>query len=308
MKRLTSYRLGFCIMSLALFILIASVVIGLFAKNPVIAKAEKYISVPGDAVLVEVQNIYDKWFEKEVSSLHYKVQTPHDHRIIIKLDAATHELLFYSDTSKRCTLRAGTGVKINLDQAKKTAEDFIARVTDFPSDSRLTRAELLRFTGCDDRMYYEYWFEWSRVINGVEVLGEVIRVVVHASTGEVTSYCKLWFGEPPSNSEVKISKEQAVELSKKHLLEKVRASTSPLASKMVEAILNARVSDIRMAYARFHLAEVEAGAAPKGVWLCWIIEFTYTKVPEEISIFEGKWVRVYVQATTGKVIFVDSCK
>ena len=277
---------------------------GAWFKEGPVAEAEKYVDIPKDAKLDSVTRIYDDWKKKEVHLLHYRVSPPHDHRIIIKLDASTGELLFYSDTSKRCTERVSTDVRISLDEAKKIALDFIARVTVLPEGSRLTRAELLHSQGCGDRMLYEYLFEWSRVINGVEVIGENLRVVVHASSREVVAYNKQWFDDP-CNTEIRISKEEAAELGREHLLEGIRKSTSPIASQAMEAILRAEVIETKLEYVRFKDFLVERGWAPKGLWLCWIVTFKYTGVPKDL-LLEGKCVKTYVQATTGQVIHVDA--
>lgn len=175
---------------------------GLSNEDP-FARAEKYVDVPKDATLVSVTKYFDRQLGKGLRSLRYKVSDPHEHLIVLKLDASTGELLFYYDTSKRCTERVRTDIRISLDEAKERALDFIKSVLGHLVDLRLERAELLHSQGCGGRMYYEYWFEWNRVINGVEVIGEKnLRVIVHASSGDVVVYNKQWFGEQPINTEI----------------------------------------------------------------------------------------------------------
>ena len=308
MKSTTTYKMGIGLMIFCLLPVVVGMIGSSWFNEGPIAAANKYVSVPKDAGLESVTKIYDKQYEREVNLLHYKVSKPHDHRILIKLDASTGELLFYSDTSKRCTERVSTDVRISLNGAEKIALDFIAKVTNLPGNSKLTNGELLHVQGCGDKMYYEYWFEWNRVINSIGVVGENIRVIVHASSGEVVAYNKQWFEEPPSNTEVRISEKEAAELGRKRLLEELRSWTSPLADQVMEAILRAKISETKLAYVRFSLSSVEDGLAPKGLWLCWIVKYTYTELPEGLEILKGKWFTTYVQATTGEVIFRDAAK
>lgn len=84
--------------------------------------------------------------------------------------------------------------------------------------------------------------------------------------------------------------------------------TSPFVNQAKEAILKAEVSETRLAYIRFRLSLVKDGFAPKGLWLCWIVKFKYTELPEELEFLEGKWINTYVQATTGEVIFRNEPK
>jgi hypothetical protein len=50
---------------------------------------------------------------------------------------------------------------------------------------------------------------------------------------------------------------------------------------------------------------VEWGA-PEGLWLCWVVKFTYTE-PLWGGI-HGEWSIIYVQATTGDILFMSEPK
>ena len=269
----------------------------LFNEGPM-KELEKYgIEIPEGATLTVDKIIYDRARGRDVRFVDYKVPSPYDRSITIKLDASTDELLFYSDGP-----RMEKQVRISLEEAKKKALDFIKRVTGLPEDSKLTKAELLHQKqgllpdGGVLYDYWEYWFEWSRVIDGIEIKGEVIRVIVAPSSGDVIAYVKHWTGEQPRNTEVKISKEQAVELGRDYLIE--------TRGYLIEAILKAEVSEPELVFKRFSSAAVEWGYAPEGLWLCWMVKFTY--------ILEGlkcsRWSITYVQATTGEVLFVSETK
>jgi len=269
----------------------------LFNEGP-IKKLKKYgIEIPEDATLTVDKIIYDRTRGRDVRFIEYKVPSPDERSITIKLDTSTDELLFYSDGP-----RMEKQVRISVEEAKEKALEFIKRVTELPKELKLTKAELLHQKlgllpgGGVLYDYWEYWFEWSRLINGIEVKNEYIRVIVAPSSGDVIAYVKHWTGEQPRNTEVKISKEQAVELGREYLIERRRA--------LIEAILKAEYSELVVK--RFSSAAVEWGYAPEGLWLCWEVKFTYTELPEGLEFL--KWSIVYVQATTGEVLFVNEPK
>ena len=106
------------------------------------------------------------------------------------------------------------------------------------------------------------------------------------------------FEETPRNTEVKISKEQAVELGREYLI--------GIRRNLTEAILKAEASEPELVYKRFSSAAIDLGHAPEGLWLCWVVKFTYTELPE--GLWYLRWSIIYVQATTGEILFMDEAK
>jgi hypothetical protein len=157
-------------------------------------KLEKYgIKIPEGAILTVNKIVYERSLARNIRAIHYKVPSLKHYSMTIELDPSTDELLFYAQE-----YRMPKQVKISLEEAKEKALEFIERVTGLPEDSKLTKAELLhRQEGGrlpDGSVLYDYWlylFEWSRVINGIEVEGEVIRMTVDPSSGDVMSYFML---------------------------------------------------------------------------------------------------------------------
>jgi len=113
------------------------------------------------------------------------------------------------------------------------------------------------------------------------------------------------FEETPRNTEVKISKEQAVELGREYLIERRNDTTHPDSNSLMEAIHKAEASEPELIFKRFSSVAVEWGA-PEGLWLCWVVEFTYTELPE--GLWYLKWSITYVQATTGEILFMSEPK
>ncbi len=272
-------------------------------KPELVKKIERLLNISGEAHFIFIREYYDPLWERKVIWIHWK--TPiHNHGIDVKIDAISHEILFYSNNHKRCILLAGSDIKISQNKALEKAKEFILKVSSIPPDFILSNCTMVKVRGCTQEFYYEYLFEWSRIINGISVEGELIRVHLHANTGEVVGYCKIYHGDKPMNSEVRISRDQAISIAKDFIIKKQEALIErgyPFAHLMIKALQTAKV-EVKLKYVRFRSIQIEHGA-PKGLWLCWIVKFTFTE-----DFLANKWVKIYVQATTGEVLYASSCK
>lgn len=254
------------------------------ASDIAVVKAKEYVNIPEEAVLEKAFMYYDKIRGKEIWRISWLAGGC---RILVQLDAQAYRLELYSAHD----LVKG-GVKISLDEALSRSQTFLTRILPklgiIEGELNMTEARLISYPNAEGA---EYLFTWIRVVDGYRVTNEWIRVYVEAYTGDIGAFSKSWWGEGPRNTEVKITKDEAINIAMDKLKEIYGASK----------LQNVTIERVELAYI-YSEPIMKEGGMLEGLWLCWIIKFI------ENVRHPGSWTEIYIQATTNQIIYIMSCK